>query len=198
MNDNPLLNKTITVSAKEEKLQGGKPVMKIKDQNNLTYTVYKTKQDGTTSVAWTQLADLNLGDNVQIGYAEQQGEYEGKAVTYRTIRSFNKDIGQGMANAQAQGKTTPQGHNNESDRESSKDFGKRLAIHGMVNGMLASGMTPEGVESALPSLLKLEESIDKALNPATGWDKARETFGTPEELPTLQQEEEIDVSDIPF
>lgn len=89
-----LQNKVITVSAKEEKLQGGKPVMKIKDEQNLTYTVYKTKQDGTTSIAWGQIPDI--GNTVQIGFVEQPGEYEGKAITYRTIRTFNKDVAQGV------------------------------------------------------------------------------------------------------
>ncbi|MEK6279365.1 MAG: hypothetical protein AABN95_03350 [Acidobacteriota bacterium] len=55
--DSKLLNKAITISAKEEKLQAGKPVVKLKDEKGLTYTVYKFKQDGTKSVAWGQLAD---------------------------------------------------------------------------------------------------------------------------------------------
>lgn len=94
--DQDLINKVITVSGKEEKMQGGKPVMKIKDQDNLTYTVYKTKQDGSESVAWSQIPSID--ETVQIGFVEQKGEYEGKPVTYRTIRVFNKDIGNGVAN----------------------------------------------------------------------------------------------------
>lgn len=94
--DQDLINKVITVSGKEEKMQGGKPVMKIKDQDNLTYTVYKIKQDGTESAAWKAMPSLE--DVVQIGFVEQKGEYEGKPVTYRTIRVFNKDIGNGVAN----------------------------------------------------------------------------------------------------
>ena len=98
MSDNKLLNKAITISAKEEKLQGRKPVMKLKDEKGLTYTVYKTKQDGSTSVAWEQVQELSVGDTVQIGYVEDLGDYQGKAVTYRTIRNFNKDIGEGVKN----------------------------------------------------------------------------------------------------
>jgi hypothetical protein len=96
--DNKLLNKAITLSAKEEKLQGGKPVIKIKDEKGLTYTVYKLKQDGSTSVAWEQIQSLNVGDAVQISYTEEikDSPQYGK-VTYRTIRAFNKDIGEGMA-----------------------------------------------------------------------------------------------------
>jgi hypothetical protein len=69
----------------------------LKDEKGLTYTVYKFNLDGAESVAWGQLQSLNLGDTVQIGYVEDLGEYEGKSVTYRTIRAFNKDIGNGMA-----------------------------------------------------------------------------------------------------
>lgn len=99
--DNKLLNKAITISAKEEKLQGNKPVMKLKDEKGLTYTVYKTKQDGSISVAWEQIQELSVGDTVQIGYVEDLGDYQGKTVTYRTIRNFNKDIGEGIKNYQS-------------------------------------------------------------------------------------------------
>lgn len=98
--DNKLLNKAITISAREDKLQGGKPVAKIKDEKGLTYTVYKTKQDGSVSIAWEQLQEIEIGHTIQIGYVEEivDSPQYGK-VTYRTIRNFNKDIGNGVANA---------------------------------------------------------------------------------------------------
>lgn len=125
--DSKLLNKAITISAKEEKLQAGKPVVKLKDEKGLTYTVYKLKQDGTESVAWGQLSDLSLGDTVQIGYVEDQGEYEGKAVTYRTIRTLSTDIAQGMTNASAQIESPRSGANNASQGASNDDFWEKKA-----------------------------------------------------------------------
>lgn len=207
MNDNPLLNKVIVFSAKEEKLQGGKPVTKIKDEKGLTYTVYKTKQDGATSVAWEQLGKLEIGSSVQIGYVEDTGEYEGKPVTYRTIRSFNSDIGSGMVNAQAQGKTSNTEANRGTRNESGDAFGRRLAIHGMVNGMLAAGLDPVQIDDrVITHLLDLENRIDRMLNEPVAKQEMRAKFGTPlsepqandAELPTIQQEDDLSVSDIPF
>lgn len=94
-----LQNKVIQVASKEEKAGPFGPMVKIKDQDGKTYTVFKNKKDGTTSVAWEQMPAV--GDTVQIGYAEEDGEYEGKPFKRRTIRSFNSDIGQGTVNAQS-------------------------------------------------------------------------------------------------
>ena len=101
MQDQELINKVITVSGKEEKLAAGKPVMKIKDEKNLSYSVWKFKKDGTESVAWGQIPDI--GETTQIGYVEETKDHpEHGATTYRTIRTFNKDIGNGVANNKAQ------------------------------------------------------------------------------------------------
>lgn len=118
--DNKLLNKTIQISAKEEKLQNGKPVVKIKDEKGLTYTIYKFKKDDSVSIAWEQMEKLSVGENVFIGYVEDQGEYEGKAVTYRTIRTLSTDIAQGMANHSAQTET-PRNEANTASQSSSDD-----------------------------------------------------------------------------
>lgn len=190
MVDQKLLNRAITISAKEEKLQAGKPVVKLKDEKGLTYTVYKLKQDGTESIAWGQLSELDLGDTVQIGYVEDIVESaEFGKVTYRTIRSFNKDIGNGMANHQAQTQTPRGGANNASGRGSDA-FGRRLAIHGMVNGLLASSMPPEMIIKELPNLLKLEDAIDSALSPVSEPKPVSE--------PTIHADEDLNVEGIPF
>lgn len=94
-----LSNKVIQVASKEEKAGPFGPMVKIKDQDGKTYTVFKNKKDGTTSVAWEQMPAV--GDTVQIGYAEEDGEYEGKPFKRRTARSFNSDIGNGVANTQS-------------------------------------------------------------------------------------------------
>jgi hypothetical protein len=130
--DNKLLNKAITISAREEKLQGGKPVVKIKDEKGLTYTVYKLKQDGSTSIAWDQLRELVVGDIVQVSYVEEikDSPTYGK-VTYRTIRNFSKDIGNGMKNAGLY-QTAPQtqkprsGQNFSSQKGSNDAFGQKI------------------------------------------------------------------------
>jgi len=202
-----LLNKAITINGKEEKLQGGKPVVKIKDEQGLTYTVYKTKQDGSTSVAWTQLADLSLGDTVQIGYAEQQGEYQGSPVTYRSIRSFNKDIGQGMLNVSNQQKKTPQGANNASQSTQDDQYWDKKAYKQCLWNFWLEKVCPQKGDTRFEQtdmdmiwnvFKEIEEDADKRFSPVRqAVEKANPNFFK-EELPTIQQDEEINVDDIPF
>jgi len=57
-------------------------------------------------------------------------------------------------------------------------FGQRLAIHGMVNGLLAAGDDPKQVMATLPDLLNLEDAIDEVLAVKTD-------YLPPDELPDL-------------
>lgn len=194
--DNKLLNKTIQISAKEEKLQSGKPVVKIKDEKGLTYTIYKFKKDNSVSIAWEQMEKLSLGENVFIGYVEEINDSpEYGKVTYRTIRTISTDIAQGVANYQSQTETPHSVADFKPQTPSNDAYGRRLAIHGMVNGLLASGTKPNQID--LTELLILEDKIEVAL---TGTppvspdiaDMAREMEDEP--LP----EEPLNVEDIPF
>lgn len=181
MADNKLLNKAITISGKEEKLQGGKPVIKLKDEKGLTYTVYKTKQDGSVSVAWEQLSELNLGDTVQIGYVEDIGAFEGKPVTYRTIRNFNKDIGEGTQRYQSgpQGESANTSHSVASGRVSGRDFNKEAV--GKCQSLF------------LAAYLQAANTFDDAKLQVTNAKKLAElvVYGTQqEELATINQEDD--------
>ena len=83
-----LQNKVITIVSTETKLTNtGKTMIKIKDQNNLTYQIWQLKQDGSESVAYQGLQNLGepVGKTIEIGYKEDQGDFQGKAITYRTI-----------------------------------------------------------------------------------------------------------------
>lgn len=48
-------------------------------------------------------------------------------------------------------------------KENREEYGRRLAIHGMVNGMLAAGASPQAIIGQLPSLIMLEDAINEAL-----------------------------------
>lgn len=61
-------------------------------------------------------------------------------------------------------------------------------MHGMVNGMLASGKSPAEVEGSLGELLKLEDAIERAL-------KSPSDF-IDDDLSTIDQE--MDVEDLPY
>lgn len=220
---NELLNKTITVSAKEEKLAGGKPVMKIKDANNLVYSVWKFKQDGTESIAWGQIPDI--GEITQIGYIKENKQTEAYGtVTYRTIRTFNKDIGNGVANHQAQvTQSVPQGHNSHSQTLKDDKFFQQLAYEKCCSLWLASLLQSQGLFQTFPDSEKqifdsfwtyfqaikadgkkrfFEFDISVAANGGKGVDVngvgIKEPL--PEELPTIQAGggEDISVEDIPF
>jgi hypothetical protein len=206
MTDQKLLNKAITISAKEEKIQGGQPVVKLKDEKGLTFTVYKLKQDGTESVAWKQLAELSVGNTVQIGYVEDLGEYEGKTVTYRTIRNFNSDIGEGMANAASQPESPRSGANSASGGQAvdwdKLGYLKTLSlwaqgysdtegfIHDLENGLLWKKFQAIQAE-ADKRFSQLRQAV-AAVAPEL-------VEPLPEELPTIQIGEEYpDPADIPF
>jgi hypothetical protein len=204
---NDLINKVIQVSAKEEKLQGGKTVMKVKDEKNLVYTVYKTKQDGTESVAWGQIPDI--GETVQIGFVEQQGEYEGKAVTYRTIRTFNKDIGNGVANAQ----TPRQERFANPLYDKPKEFKPRnfdQEAYEKCCSLWASSLLEKPNVTIKDCIALVETGMCWELFQAIKTDGKKrffefsgtgggvsQVFAIDPELPTIQVED-IDVSDIPF
>lgn len=47
--------------------------------------------------------------------------------------------------------------------ESREDYGRRLAIHGFVNGLLAAGASPDAIKYQLKNLIQLEDAINEAL-----------------------------------
>lgn len=204
MSDQKLLNKAITISAKEEKLQAGKPVVKLKDEKGLTYTVYKFKQDGTESIAWGQLSELDLGDIVQIGYVEDiKDSPEFGKITYRTIRSFNKDIGNGMANAASQSasKESPRYEApSASQRGSSDAFGRRLGVQGHINALLSNnsivdrfeGIKNEDLVGIVKLAIAVEDEAERQLNPVS------DTQSVPKATEPVIHAEDMNVEDIPF
>ncbi len=87
--NNDLSNKIITITGIEQKVTtNGKNLYKIKDQDNKSYQLWKTKQDGTDSVAYQNMVSLpnnGLNQTVKIAYREQQSTYQDKPITYRSI-----------------------------------------------------------------------------------------------------------------
>lgn len=162
---------------------------KIKDEHNKSYSFFKTlsgKDDLTQAYSHFTYNNHNgafkVGDTVKIGYSEKPGtDRSGKPITYKNIVSFfpAEPSSQPVVVAHPAPVAEPY--------ESRNQFGKRLALHGMVNGMLAADTKPLEVILELPNLLKLEDAIEAILikQPAT-------------ELPIIQQDDDIKVEDIPF
>lgn len=218
-----LSNKVITIKAKEEKAGPFGPLMKLKDQDGKTYTVFKTKKDGTVSVAWEQMPGLE--ETVQASYAEEQGEFEGKAYTRRTIRSFNSDIGNGVANA----KETHYEPNIASQSESKEEFWDKKAYRQCLwNYWLeqrAGGVDgSDWMDDVWAVFNQIEKDADERFSKPRGWaelgeklkqeplsphidrgDRVTTSTHTPEELEEIAEdiqesadEKEINTEDIPF
>lgn len=86
------MNKDIIIQGVETKqTSNGKTIIKIKDQDGKSYQLWPMKQDGTESQAYQFFKTLGptvIGKTVEIFYNEQQGEFNGKPVTYRTIATI--------------------------------------------------------------------------------------------------------------
>ena len=84
-----LLKTTITVLSVEEKTtKNGKTMFKIKGSDNKSYQLWQSKQDGTDSmayIAFSSIPKMGVGKSFDISYREEQGEYGGKTIIYRTI-----------------------------------------------------------------------------------------------------------------
>lgn len=93
-----LQNKVITIDSVEQTTTAsGKTRFRVKTTEGLTYGLWKVKSDGTETKAYEGLKELGLdaaGREVGIAYSEEQGEYEGKPQTYRTIVMLVTDASQ--------------------------------------------------------------------------------------------------------
>lgn len=190
-----LQNKIITIISKGEQAGTYGPVMKIKDENNLTYSVYKTKQDGTVSAAWQSMPDIN--DVVQIGYVEEVKDHpEHGKVTYRTIRSFNKDVGEGHNNYQQQNPQPVKEKTMGNQETNWNRIGMIKGMNNLVGSRLASGTSPDEVLKEIPAYMEIVNAIEQTVDQSLIGNN--NPVGQLEEpLPTIQVQD-IDVSDIPF
>lgn len=205
--DNKLLNKVITISSKEEKAGQYGAIAKLKDENNLTYTVYEQKKDGTTSTAWAQLQNLPIGSTVQIGYVEEIKEYEGKQYTARTIRNFDRDIGNGVQNAGGYQTPAPaQSPRTEANRPqyaaSGRDFDKEAVGKCQslfLQAYLQAGNSFSDAMLQVGQAKKLAEVVvyGRTENVAPDIQEAAEQMSH-DGLPTIQQGDDLNVEDIPF
>jgi hypothetical protein len=103
---------------------------------------------------------LRKGVTVRIGYViEGYTDKIGKNRESKKTSIFRK-LTKSPSQSPFQDKSSNSGANNASG---GSDLGRRLAIHGFVNGLLAAGENPSQVMAALPDLLNLEDAIDEAL-----------------------------------
>lgn len=191
MQDQQIINATITI---EEVVDKGKKLsIKAHDgQRVSTYNIQKDKSNGTPTLPHAQFLNMNLkaGSTVMIGYVidEYDTEFNGipKRVRSKKIINF-REAGPQVNQVAPKVESPRSGANNASQGPLNDNYGRRLALHGFVNGMLAHGTTVETIIKDLPALLKLEDEIERVL---VGGD-----------LPVIQQAEDTDASDfedVPF
>lgn len=201
--DNKLINAVIQLTSKEEKTGKFGPMAKTKDEKGLTYTVYKTKKDGTVSVAWDQLQALSVGDMVQAGFAEEIVEHpEHGKYTARTIRSFNSDIGNGVANSQAQAKSSNLGHSGASGGVLKDDAFWEKQAHEKCCSLWTAALMQRGT-LAVPNFDEfwtifqaIKADGNKRFSPLRQAVQKHAPAVMDEDLPVIQQDEDVD--DIPF
>ena len=199
-----ILNKTIYIDNIITKFAStgneGFTIISGKDK----YTFYRRVkgEDGEVYKAF-QSMNVKPKDTVNIGYIEEPSEFtndQGQLVKF-TKRSLISIRESGSLPIPPTQKSTPQSN-------SSDDFGRRLTLYGMVNGRLAAGADIESISKELPQLSLLADEIEviakrpSSMNLAqTKIMKANETTEEeplPEELPIIQQEDEVYTDDIPF
>jgi hypothetical protein len=119
-----IINKVITISSVEQKTaSNGNPFFKLKDENGLTYTMWTTKKDGTEQKCFSYFKTLGLeatGKTVSIGIKEDQGDYNGKPVTYRTIIGMRETSDVDKAYVASQTPQAPQASGLEDEIKSLK------------------------------------------------------------------------------
>ncbi len=159
--------------------------------------------EGILTDGYNSFLELNEGDNVVITYSKSVGAND---KIYRNVRSIHQSsrfpsaILKGSPSAVAP-KTAPVSQNTASQGKSD-DFGRRLAVHGMINGILASGVKPFDVTTeTIRAVISLEDRIDLALKPSP-MDYNKVFNKEPDYEPPYDVQQEIDgamdVSDVPF
>lgn len=181
-----LLSTTITVESIEDK---GKSI-KLKCSDRKSYSFWKTKQDGQNTSMFEQFTNMAIqaGTTVNISYkVEEFTTQDGKQAHSNKVIWFREAGGTPLIEKPVyEAKNAPTG-------QSSEQFGFRLAIHGMVNGLLASGVSPRDAIELLPDLWLLEKAIEEKLS-----KPAEMTIAEAKIEQNKKELEEIVVDNIPF
>jgi len=189
------LSKVITIEAISDKQD--KPTAAVKGNDGNWYSTFRSWQ-GEMKDAYNQLLHGNhnepfkKGDVALISYKEEA--YNGK-IQYKLMSIFPSDQAPAPStppqteSPRYEAATASQG---ASGRGSNDAFGRRLALHGMVNGVLAAGIPPKEVKKLLPDLVELEDEIEAALA------FTPEPTAMDSDLPQEAPQDDLNVEDIPF
>lgn len=155
--------------------------LKLRDKNKKSLgSFFKKKKDGASTVAYDQYLDMGIesGSVVEISFKEVPY----KDGTIKNIIGFREAAGRPESNYKARINGTESADAQalkealddlpllESEFPNAKPqgqdkFGQRLAVHGLLNGLLASGnYLPEEINDKLiKDVIALEDRINEAL-----------------------------------
>jgi hypothetical protein len=190
MDQQKILNKGITIQEIQMKTVKSGSKYALRDHEGKTFNFFTTKQDGSDTQVYSQFKNMGLktGSTVTIGYVEDEFEIDGKKVISKKIINFRELSGEPSQTAPQEKSSHTEANRGQSGHFNDA-FGRRLALHGFVNGMLASGATVDVIKRDLPALLSLEDAIDIELSVVRTAN---------EELPVIQQDEYPPIEDIPY
>jgi hypothetical protein len=194
------------------------------NRGQMKFKFYQTKTDGTEGSAYQQWRSMGLkiGSTVNIAYSEEQKEYQGKPYTDRRVIWFRESNGSGVG-ISSQSVEKPRGEANRGQSEGlsgstpsrnwdREAFEKCSSIWAAAE-LQKEGYTIDAAIANLPHYYRLFQAIRQS-----GYEKfeaktgvaggkpvsssAKEAFdrgmARAQELPTIQQDDDINVEDIPF
>ena len=145
--------------------------IKLKDKNKRSLgSFFKAKKDGNPTMAYQQFQDMEIksGLVVEIGFKEVP--YKDGVI--KNIISFREAAGRPVERQQTQNSAPqqeieplPEEYPTQQKANGQDAFGRRLAIHGLINGMLAGGYKVVDFDmSLIEEVGNLEDKINKYLN----------------------------------
>jgi hypothetical protein len=192
--NNDLIMKAITLSGEERKVTSqGSTIVKVKDEKGLTYSFFMKKQDGSESKAYEGYKKFQLGDTVEIHYSEQQRTtQDGKPYTARGIAFFGEKV---SPSAQPQN-AAPRGLQSVKDNS----IIRQVAFKGAVEMAVAGKIDLVAIEKYTNSFERIIQGYPSSQSVENASPEASQSVTEPptDDLPVINQDEDINVEDIPF
>ncbi len=206
MDQQQILNATITIEEVVDKEK--KIVLKAHDGNRVfTYSIWKTKQDGSDTSAYSQFKSMGLrsGSAVMIGYVideytTQIGGFDKKVQSKKIINLRESEFQ--PSQTAPQGKSSNGGANRgQSGHFKDETFWEKQAYEKCCSLWAASVIEKHNDAVAIKAIesgdfWRLFQAI-KA-DGAKRFSEAIKPTNLEPDLPVIQQDEDVNVEDIPF
>lgn len=202
------MDEILNVDVRIEGIQDTGSQVKIKGSDGKTYSFFKDKQTGGSTVAFTQFGDMGLkvGDTVNVGYKVKSFTMQnGREGTVNNVTSFRETNQKPVVKTPVAQQIAP-GASRMGQVEPKTDWdkiGRVKALCGMVNGMLSSGKEVGDVLLQINRLgqvlARIEDVAGKPLprNVPDPITRASDPEDVNQAISEAQAEE-LSVKDVPF